>query len=53
MIYNFSVKKLFSFGESESSKKLKQSYVAFLDGLISFPLNIPGTAYWKCLQVVF
>ncbi|KAB2001248.1 hypothetical protein ERO13_D12G260950v2 [Gossypium hirsutum] len=41
MIYDFTVRKLFSF---------LGCYSAFLDGLISFPLNIPGPAYWKCLQ---
>ncbi|KAK6262277.1 hypothetical protein QUC31_008093 [Theobroma cacao] len=50
MIYNFTVKKLFSCNDPRSAKKLRACYSAFLDGLISFPLNIPGTAYWKCLQ---
>ncbi|XVF09819.1 hypothetical protein REPUB_Repub07fG0129200 [Reevesia pubescens] len=50
MIYNFTVRKLFSFNESKSAEQLRECYSAFLDGLISFPLNIPGTAYWKCLQ---
>ncbi|XWS61124.1 hypothetical protein CRYUN_Cryun07bG0098300 [Craigia yunnanensis] len=52
MIYDFTVRKLFSFKESRSAKKLRECYSAFLDGLISFPINIPGTAYWKCLQVI-
>ncbi|XVE64179.1 hypothetical protein DITRI_Ditri07aG0081000 [Diplodiscus trichospermus] len=50
MIYNFTVSKLFSCNASRSGEKLRDCYSAFLDGLISFPLNIPGTAYWKCLQ---
>ncbi|OMO97920.1 Cytochrome P450 [Corchorus olitorius] len=50
MIYDFSVKKLFGCNESRFAEKLRDCYSAFLDGLISFPLNIPGTAYWKCLQ---
>lgn len=33
-------------------KKLKENYNAFLDGLISFPINIRGTAYHSCLQVL-
>ncbi|XP_055959620.1 cytochrome P450 87A3-like isoform X3 [Mercurialis annua] len=49
MIFNFTSKKLFGSGEKNIGK-LKESYVAFLDGLISFPLYIPGTAYWKCIQ---
>ncbi|KAA8539893.1 hypothetical protein F0562_026585 [Nyssa sinensis] len=50
MIFDFTAKKLFSYDESKYGKKLRESYAALLDGLISFPLNIPGTAYWKCLQ---
>ncbi|MBA0863849.1 hypothetical protein Goshw_026674 [Gossypium schwendimanii] len=46
MIYDFTVRKLFGC----NNEKLGGCYSAFLDGLISFPLNIPGTAYWKCLQ---
>ncbi|KAG8476280.1 hypothetical protein CXB51_033044 [Gossypium anomalum] len=46
MIYDFTVRKLFGC----NNEKLRGCYSAFLDGLISFPLNIPGTAYWKCLQ---
>ncbi|KAK8324407.1 hypothetical protein V6Z12_A12G296100 [Gossypium hirsutum] len=46
MIYDFTVRKLFGC----NNEKLRGCNSAFLDGLISFPLNIPGTAYWKCLQ---
>ncbi|PON85216.1 Cytochrome P450, E-class, group I [Trema orientale] len=50
MIFDYFAEKLISYDESKASKKLKQSYDAFLEGLISFPLNIPGTAYHACLQ---
>lgn len=46
MIYDFTARKLFGC----NNEKLRGCYSAFLDGLISFPLNIPGTAYRKCLQ---
>ncbi|XP_040963628.1 cytochrome P450 87A3 [Gossypium hirsutum] len=46
MIYDFTVRKL----SGCNNEKLRGCSSAFLDGLISFPLNIPGTAYWKCLQ---
>ena len=52
MIFAYFAEKLISYDESKASKKLKQSYDAFLEGLISFPLNIPGTAYHACLQVL-
>ncbi|XP_061950023.1 cytochrome P450 87A3-like [Populus nigra] len=50
MEFSFGAKILLSYSESKSSKNLKQAYADFQHGLISFPLNIPGTAYWKCLQ---
>ncbi|GMN33594.1 hypothetical protein TIFTF001_044815, partial [Ficus carica] len=50
MIFKYFAKKLISYDETKASKKLKDNYNAFLDGLISFPLNIPGTAYHACLQ---
>ncbi|KAF8412313.1 hypothetical protein HHK36_000274 [Tetracentron sinense] len=50
MIFDFTAKKLISYEEAKSSEKLRENYAAFLDGLISFPLNIPGTSYHKCLQ---
>ncbi|KAL9356427.1 hypothetical protein Peur_049680 [Populus x canadensis] len=50
MEFSFGTKMLFGHSESKSSKNLRQAYADFLYGLLSFPLNIPGTAYWKCLQ---
>ncbi|PON85217.1 Cytochrome P450, E-class, group IV [Trema orientale] len=50
LLFEFFVKKAISYDESKNSKKLKEKYNAFLDGLISFPLNIPGTAYHACLK---
>ncbi|KAL7204284.1 hypothetical protein ACSBR2_017369 [Camellia fascicularis] len=50
MIFEYFAKKLFSYDDKEGLKKLRANYKAFLDGLISFPLNIPGTAYYACMQ---
>jgi len=50
MIFDLTAKKLISYDPSKSSENLKDNFVAFIVGLISFPLNIPGTAYNKCLQ---
>ncbi|XP_074321804.1 cytochrome P450 87A3-like isoform X1 [Silene latifolia] len=50
MIFNLTAKKLISYDEENSSENLRDSFVAFIKGLISFPLNIPGTAYHNCLQ---
>ncbi|KAM4094569.1 hypothetical protein ACJW30_06G205500 [Castanea mollissima] len=52
MIFEYFAKKLMSYDESKASRKLRENYKAFMDGLISFPLNIPGTAYHACLQVI-
>ncbi|CAL9030002.1 unnamed protein product [Prunus brigantina] len=50
MIFDLTAKKLISYDSSKSSENLRDNFVAFLQGLISFPLDIPGTAYHKCLQ---
>ncbi|GMY20646.1 cytochrome P450 87A3-like isoform X1 [Fagus crenata] len=50
MIFGYFAKKLISYDESRTPRKLRESYNAFIDGLISFPLNIPGIAFHTCLQ---
>lgn len=34
------------------TEKLKKEYVTFMKGVVSAPLNFPGTAYWKALKVI-
>ncbi|KAG8374863.1 hypothetical protein BUALT_Bualt10G0039800 [Buddleja alternifolia] len=50
MIFDLTAKKLISYDSEKSPENLRESFVAFIQGLISFPLDIPGTAYHKCLQ---
>ncbi|KAA3457724.1 cytochrome P450 87A3-like isoform X1 [Gossypium australe] len=50
MIFDLTAKKLISYDEENATQKLRENFVAFIKGLISFPLNIPGAAYHKCLQ---
>ncbi|KAJ4835069.1 hypothetical protein Tsubulata_028839 [Turnera subulata] len=50
MIFDLTAKKLISYDQENSSENLRENFVAFIQGLISFPLDIPGTAYHKCLQ---
>ncbi|PSR91516.1 Cytochrome P450 87A3 like [Actinidia chinensis var. chinensis] len=50
MIFDLTAKKLISYDSEKSPENLRENFVAFMKGLISFPLNIPGTAYHKCLQ---
>ncbi|XAR55038.1 hypothetical protein NMG60_11030414 [Bertholletia excelsa] len=50
LIFDLTAKKLISYDPEKSSENLRENFVAFIKGLISFPLDIPGTAYHKCLQ---
>ncbi|KAF8027411.1 hypothetical protein BT93_E0342 [Corymbia citriodora subsp. variegata] len=50
MIFHLTAKKLISHDSESSPENLRTNFDAFIKGLISFPLNIPGTAYHKCLQ---
>ncbi|XP_076936233.1 cytochrome P450 87A3-like [Bidens hawaiensis] len=50
MIFDFMGKKLISYDPEKSSENLRENFEAFIQGLISFPLEIPGTAYYKCMQ---
>ncbi|KAF8380309.1 hypothetical protein HHK36_027791 [Tetracentron sinense] len=50
MIFDLTAKKLISYDQAKSTENLRMNFVAFIQGLISFPLNIPGTAYHKCLE---
>ncbi|RVW85177.1 Cytochrome P450 87A3 [Vitis vinifera] len=52
MVFEYFAKKLFGCEEAKAYRRnLRESYKAFLDGIISFPLNIPGTAFHACLKV--
>ncbi|XP_076936234.1 cytochrome P450 87A3-like [Bidens hawaiensis] len=50
MIFEFMGKKLISYDPKKSSENLREHFDALVQGLYSFPLKIPGTAYYKCLQ---
>jgi len=51
MIFGLTAKKLLSCDSKETLESLMANFVAFMEGLISLPLYIPGTPYYKCLQV--
>uniref|UniRef100_A0A7N2LPL0 Cytochrome P450 87A3 n=1 Tax=Quercus lobata TaxID=97700 RepID=A0A7N2LPL0_QUELO len=38
------------FQADKSKEDICESFTNFLQGLMSFPINIPGTAYHRCLQ---
>ncbi|KAL5562365.1 hypothetical protein UlMin_032112 [Ulmus minor] len=51
MVLNFSAKQIImSYDAENSSGSLSKAYTGIIEGLMSFPLNIPGTAYNKCLK---
>ncbi|KAF5469096.1 hypothetical protein F2P56_013192 [Juglans regia] len=50
MALHFGAKQMFSYDPEESAVDLPEKYINFSKGLLSFPVNIPGTAYHKCLE---
>ncbi|VAH50329.1 unnamed protein product [Triticum turgidum subsp. durum] len=51
MVFELSASKLLGL-EPSRSKVLRKSFFDFVRGLISFPLYLPGTAYYACMQVI-
>ncbi|KAE8661787.1 Cytochrome P450 87A3 [Hibiscus syriacus] len=50
MIFDLTARKLISYDQDDLLVNLRGNFVAFIQGLISSPLDIPGTAYYMCLQ---
>ncbi|KAM6572063.1 hypothetical protein CsatA_016143 [Cannabis sativa] len=50
MVFRYFAMKLIGYDDLEGPRKLRENFTAIIDGMISFPLNIPGTAYHACLQ---
>ncbi|KAK3194883.1 hypothetical protein Dsin_026193 [Dipteronia sinensis] len=50
VIFEFLARNLMSYDEKRDSKKVLDNCKTFMDGLISFPLNIPGTVFHASLQ---
>ncbi|KAJ6938211.1 cytochrome P450 87A3-like [Populus alba x Populus x berolinensis] len=44
----FTAKVLFSYESEKSGENIAESFTNFLQGLMSIPLNIPGTAFHRC-----
>ncbi|XP_020582335.1 cytochrome P450 90B2-like [Phalaenopsis equestris] len=49
--FNLMAKNMMSLepGEPET-EKLRREYITFMKGVVSAPLNFPGTSYWKALK---
>uniref|UniRef100_A0A2N9GE59 Cytochrome P450 n=1 Tax=Fagus sylvatica TaxID=28930 RepID=A0A2N9GE59_FAGSY len=52
MVFDFSAKQFFSYDAEKSQTNMAEKFTNTLGGFMSFPLNIPGTAYHKCLKVI-
>uniref|UniRef100_A0ACD5TPQ2 Uncharacterized protein n=1 Tax=Avena sativa TaxID=4498 RepID=A0ACD5TPQ2_AVESA len=50
MVFSITAKRLISYDSSTSQDNLLDHFAAFSHGLISFPIYIPGTAFYKCMQ---
>lgn len=52
--FNLMVKHLMNMDPGmPETEQLRQEYVFFMKGMASIPLNLPGTAFRKALQVYF
>ncbi|XP_078177382.1 cholesterol 22-monohydroxylase CYP90B52-like [Carex rostrata] len=49
--FNLMAKNIMSMDPDEAeTEKLRLEYITFMKGVVSAPLNFPGTAYWKALK---
>jgi len=51
MIFGVTAKKLISHDDVASGGSLWKCFDAWTKGLMSFPICVPGTAFYKCMQV--
>ncbi|KAF7848955.1 hypothetical protein BT93_L1397 [Corymbia citriodora subsp. variegata] len=50
MMFDFVRRQLFSYDAHETSADATEKINRFLGGFLVFPLNVPGTAYHRCLK---
>lgn len=50
IIFDFTSKELFGYDPEKYGQNLSDKFLNFLEGLMAFPLNIPGTAFHRCMQ---
>ena len=52
MVLDFRAKEFISYDAENSPQiSLSETYSRIINGFMTFPLNIPGTAYHTCLRV--
>ncbi|KAM3695754.1 hypothetical protein ACJW31_07G157400 [Castanea mollissima] len=49
-VFDFTAKLFISYDAENSPMKMSEKFTNILGGLVSFPLNIPGTTFHKCLK---
>ncbi|CAK9157409.1 unnamed protein product [Ilex paraguariensis] len=47
---DFGAQQLFSYNPEKSPEQISELFKDLIQGLMSFPLNIPGTMYHKCIK---
>ncbi|GMH13508.1 hypothetical protein Nepgr_015349 [Nepenthes gracilis] len=50
MVVDSAAKQLFGYDSDTVKEKIASKFIHLLEGFLSFPINIPGTAYHKCLK---
>ncbi|MCL7025237.1 hypothetical protein MKW94_013158 [Papaver nudicaule] len=50
MIFDLTSKHLFNYDPAKSTENLSEMFASFFQGLMTFPVNIPGTAFHRCMQ---
>ncbi|GAB4834372.1 hypothetical protein Ancab_032626 [Ancistrocladus abbreviatus] len=50
MVFDYFSKMMMGYEESMGTWKLRDCYNALLKGIVSFPLNIPGTTFHACME---
>lgn len=50
MLYDFNADVMFGYDPEKSNENISESLITLADGFMSFPVNIPGTKYNKCLK---
>ncbi|XP_059462086.1 beta-amyrin 16-alpha-hydroxylase CYP87D16-like [Corylus avellana] len=49
-IFDFTAAQMFSYDAEKSGENIGEFFTDYHQGLVSFPINIPGTSYHACLQ---
>lgn len=51
MVFDFTTNKIFGYDPKNSPDNLDEMFSNFSNGLMSFPLNIPGIIFHDCMKV--